>query len=94
MPCHYKSVKSFKWSIPNSDVKIDYHKKFSFQSFDFCVNPFVKGTLASFALFQLLWISLKPCKADIESSAKVLKANMAKIEEKDEAGKAIVSILK
>jgi len=28
-------------------------------------------------------------KADIESSAKVLKANMAKIEEKDEAGKAI-----
>ena len=47
MPCHYKSVKSFKWSIPNSDVKIDYHKKFSFQSFDFYVNPFVKGSLAS-----------------------------------------------
>ena len=47
MPCHYKSVKSFKWSIPNSDVKIDYHKKFSFQSFDFCVNSFVKGSLAS-----------------------------------------------
>ena len=47
MPCHYKSVKSFKWSIPNSDVKIDYHKKFSFQSFDFCVNSFVKGSLTS-----------------------------------------------
>jgi len=33
-------------------------------------------------------------KADIESSAKVLKANMAKIEEKDEAGKAIAIKMK
>ena len=34
----------------------------------------------------------KPWKADIVSSARNIKDAMAKIEEKDEAGKAIVSI--
>ena len=79
MPCHYKSVKSFKWSIPNSDVKIDYHKKFSFQSFDFCVNSFVKGSLASDRAVSKSELARIPLTNGFTQKSKLWNENLSRV---------------